>query len=271
MFRKSTPREEVTPRIERRERTEQSFLQAGVRVEGEIHADGDLRIDGQAKGNIRVAGILTIGPRAVITANIRCGSVSIHGSVDGHIQADERVQLARGARVKADLHCSSLVIDEGVFFQGRSHMGEGASAKEAEKVAAGRPEAARDRLASTQSPPARDASLRPEPAAVARPNPLAASPSEPPRSPLDGLRRGPAASPVGSQHTPETPAGRGDAAAASRAPAGRNEAIPGRPIQHATSGAGHAAPEPGGAGRGGAAQGGSVQGELRRGEPGRSE
>jgi len=181
---------------------EQSFLQAGVRVEGEIHSEGDLRIDGQVKGSIKVLGMMTIGPRAALSATINCGSVSIHGSVEGRVEAEERIHLARGAQVRADLFCQSLVIDEGVFFHGRSHMGESHSQKQEEP-------AFRQVL---QAPP--------------RVQPTAAAVAEQVRAPLDAPRRGPAAPPVIAARTLESPG---------RTPEMQRTAESARPLEPATA------------------------------------
>ena len=140
MFKRSSPRptptldkehKERKERKERKDHREQSFLQSGVRVEGGIHTQGDLRVDGQVNGKLRISGMLTVGPKAKILGDVHAQTIVIHGVIEGRLQADDRIHLARGARVKADLYCGSLVIDEGVFFKGRSHMGEKLSAGDA--------------------------------------------------------------------------------------------------------------------------------------------
>lgn len=121
MFNKPTPQPLATPRAER---NEQSFLQNGVRMKGEIEVDGDLRIEGTVEGTLNTRGVLMLGPKASVDGDIRGREVVIHGRLVGTVRADERIQLARGAKVKGDLFCRSLVIEEGVYFEGRSHMGE---------------------------------------------------------------------------------------------------------------------------------------------------
>ena len=112
------------PLTQRTERNEQSFLQSGVRLQGEIEVAGDLRIEGAVKGGISVRGVLLIGTKAVVEGDIKGREVVIHGRVGGTLRADERIHLAKGAKVKGDLYCRSLIIDEGVYFEGRSHMDE---------------------------------------------------------------------------------------------------------------------------------------------------
>ncbi len=135
MFGKTAPQTESAPRPER---SEQSFLQNGVRVHGDMEVDGDLRIEGSMQGTLNTRGVLMIGPKAFVDGEIRGREVVVHGRVSGTVHAEERIQLARGAKVQGDLHCKSLVVEEGVFFEGRSHMGEGPAPKgEARSAAAG--------------------------------------------------------------------------------------------------------------------------------------
>ena len=106
------------------DRKEQSFLQRGVRLEGSIEADGDLRIEGSVKGTLNVHGLVIIGSEAEAEGLLRGQEVVIHGKAEGTILAEQQIHMAKGARVTAHLFCQSLVIEEGVFFHGRSHMGE---------------------------------------------------------------------------------------------------------------------------------------------------
>jgi cytoskeletal protein CcmA (bactofilin family) len=121
MFKKSSPQPPATPRADR---NEQSLLQNGVRLQGEIEVAGDLRVEGTVKGGLSVNGVLLIGAKAVVDGDIKGREVVIHGRVGGTLRADERIHLAKGAKVKGDLYCRSLIIDEGVHFEGRSHMDE---------------------------------------------------------------------------------------------------------------------------------------------------
>jgi cytoskeletal protein CcmA (bactofilin family) len=119
MFRKSSPEMPEAPRVDRKE---QSFLQNGVKVQGEMEVAGDLRIEGTVKGGLDVRGVLMIGVKAILEGDLRAREIIVHGTVGGTIRADARIHLAKGAKVKGDLYCRSLVIDEGVHFEGRSHM-----------------------------------------------------------------------------------------------------------------------------------------------------
>lgn len=130
MFGKSSGKQatkQVTPpvpaaRPERRK--EQSLLQTGVSLRGEMQVDGDLRIEGTVRADLDVRGTLLVGGPAEVEGQLLGHNIVIHGRVSGTLRAAEQIRLAEGARVRGDLYCKSLVIEEGVIFEGRSHMGE---------------------------------------------------------------------------------------------------------------------------------------------------
>lgn len=135
----TTPSSSSAPSAPRAERNEQSFLQSGVRLKGEIQVDGDLRIEGAVEGTLDTRGVLMIGPKAAVDGELRGREVVIHGRVSGVVRAEQRVHLARGAKVKGDLYCRALVIEEGVHFEGHSHMGEEAIKKQPKAETPGKP------------------------------------------------------------------------------------------------------------------------------------
>lgn len=100
----------------------QSILQEGVSIGGEFEAKGDVRLDGKLKGKMRVTDRLTVGPSGEVEADLEAGEVIIMGQFKGTIHALRRLELRKGAKVVADISTASLIIEEGVFFQGRSSM-----------------------------------------------------------------------------------------------------------------------------------------------------
>ena len=84
MFGKSTPQSQPAPK---QERHEQSFLQNGVRMKGEIDVDGDLRVEGLVEGALNTRGVLMIGPKASVDGELRGREVVVHGRVAGTIVA----------------------------------------------------------------------------------------------------------------------------------------------------------------------------------------
>lgn len=105
------------------DRSGQSILQEGVLLRGDLEAKGDVRLDGRLDGKIKVTERLTIGSSGHVLAEVDAKEVIVMGRVEGSISATGRIELKKGAHVEGDLQSPVLVIEEGVYFDGRSRMG----------------------------------------------------------------------------------------------------------------------------------------------------
>jgi cytoskeletal protein CcmA (bactofilin family) len=98
------------------------LLGRGVRFEGKLTFAGTVRIDASFVGTIVTDDVLVVGEAARIDANITCGTILVHGEVNGNIQAKSGVEIHADAKVRGDLETPSLVIEKGAFFHGASRM-----------------------------------------------------------------------------------------------------------------------------------------------------
>ena len=98
------------------------LLGAGAEFEGKLTFAGTVRIDARFKGTIITNDVLVVGDRARIDADITCGTVIVHGEVNGNIRAKNAVELHAPARVKGDVETPSFSLERGVVFQGQSSM-----------------------------------------------------------------------------------------------------------------------------------------------------
>ena len=97
-------------------------LSAGVSIKGSVRFSSDLVIDGQVEGTIDSGGRLTIGKNAHITGEIRTGSVTVYGTVDGNVTAVERCELHSGCTLRGDIEAPRLVVDEEATFLGSAKI-----------------------------------------------------------------------------------------------------------------------------------------------------
>jgi len=101
-----------------------SIIGKGCKVNGTIDVqDGTLRIDGDFEGNINCpGGSLVIGKGGTVKADIKVSNAVVGGTVNGNIDAREKIELQAGSRLEGDIKTRRLVIDEGVFFEGSCKM-----------------------------------------------------------------------------------------------------------------------------------------------------
>ncbi len=110
------------------------LLEKGCEFEGKLTFEGTVRINGKFSGEIFSEGTLVIGEGAMVDGRVDCGNILIHGSVTGTIKARDRIEMHTPAIVEGDITAQTLVIDEGVVFEGSCSMGKKATVHAIESV-----------------------------------------------------------------------------------------------------------------------------------------
>jgi len=99
--------------------------------EGKLVYQGHLKIDGEFKGDIETEDTLILGESAVVSATIKVGSLIVRGVFTGTAQVKEKAELLGQAKFFGNISTKSLIIEDGVIFEGECHMHKGnASPKE---------------------------------------------------------------------------------------------------------------------------------------------
>jgi len=100
-----------------------TLLGIGTTIEGSLAFKDTIRLDGSVNGKIfSEKGTLIIGERAVVEAQIRVGTAIVKGTVNGHIQASERIDVYPPAKITGDIQAPVISIETGVFFNGNCSM-----------------------------------------------------------------------------------------------------------------------------------------------------
>ena len=92
------------------------------KFQGNLSFEGTVRIDGHFKGDVNTNDVLVVGPGAKVEAEIHVGSIVINGEVNGNIFAKNAVGIHAPAKVRGNISTPVLVIDRGVIFEGSCKM-----------------------------------------------------------------------------------------------------------------------------------------------------
>lgn len=130
---------------------EETVIAEGLKIEGKVTADGLVRVNGKVLGDLHCASLI-ISDRAQITGTVVAKSVVVDGLVEGPIRGED-VVLQSQAHVTGDIHHTSLTIEKGAIFDGRSKQ---TAAKEKEATPK-RSRVKKDSSAANDDAPAADA------------------------------------------------------------------------------------------------------------------
>ena len=101
-----------------------NLLSEGTRIEGDISATNDIRVDGIVKGNIKTSGRVVIGPTAKIEGNIESPGVDLIGLMQGNIISSGLVSLRENSTFQGNITTHQVSIEAGAVFNGECHIAQ---------------------------------------------------------------------------------------------------------------------------------------------------
>ncbi len=102
--------------------TVSSILGENCKFTGDVEAKGTLRIDGVLDGKIEASDTVIVGKGGTVKGEIHASHAVVSGTVEGNVFAKRKVELEAGSKLIGDVESVSLVIQDGVFFEGSSKM-----------------------------------------------------------------------------------------------------------------------------------------------------
>ena len=98
-------------------------LDRGSEFDGTLSFEGAFRIGGVFRGKIFTNDVLIIGEGAIVEANMEVGTLILSGTLTGSVKARDRVEIHFPAVFRGNIQTPSLMVADGVVFEGVSQMG----------------------------------------------------------------------------------------------------------------------------------------------------
>ena len=90
-----------------------------VRINGQINSKEDLYVDGDVEGILEAPEHkLTIGPNGTVHATIKAREVVALGSIQGNVEAADRIEIRKDAKLIGDIRTARIIIEDGAYFKG---------------------------------------------------------------------------------------------------------------------------------------------------------
>jgi cytoskeletal protein CcmA (bactofilin family) len=97
----------------------QATIGKAVRIIGQIHSKEDLYVDGDLEGTVEaLEHKLTIGPNGTVHAAVKAREVVALGTIQGNVEATERIEIRKDAKLTGDIKTARIIIEDGAYFKG---------------------------------------------------------------------------------------------------------------------------------------------------------
>ena len=127
-----------------------------VKVVGQISSKEDLFVDGTVEGTLEAPEHkITVGPHGTIQAALKAREVLVLGTIQGNVEAFDRLEIRKDAKLMGDIRTARIVIEDGAYFKG--------------SIDIIKPEPVKASAKPSASAPAPAASAAPAPAAAPEP------------------------------------------------------------------------------------------------------
>ncbi len=104
---------------EKSETSRQTVIAGSALIRGELWVHEDLVIDGQFEGTLPVDGHrITVGAGGRVKSELHAREVVVHGSVNGDIKAQERIEVGKTAHITGNLIAERVVVEAGAYLKG---------------------------------------------------------------------------------------------------------------------------------------------------------
>ncbi|HUE04732.1 MAG TPA: polymer-forming cytoskeletal protein [Bryobacteraceae bacterium] len=90
-----------------------------VKIAGQIYSREDLYVDGDVEGTIELMEHkLTVGPNGKVHAGIKAREVVALGVIQGNVEASDRIEIRKDAKLVGDIKTARIIIEDGAYFKG---------------------------------------------------------------------------------------------------------------------------------------------------------
>lgn len=122
-----------SPATERSNGKSATLISAGTTLTGDLLSDGDLRIDGTIKGNVKSSAKVIIGATGFVEGLVTGQQADIAGKVIGNIEVKELLQLREECIVDGNIAAGKLQIEPSATFNGQCKMNDSSTQAVSEK------------------------------------------------------------------------------------------------------------------------------------------
>jgi cytoskeletal protein CcmA (bactofilin family) len=100
-----------------------NMITSGTKIEGNVSANSDMRIDGELIGNLNCQGKIIIGAEGRIIGDIECQNAVIEGVFQGKLKCSDLLNIRETAQIRGEITTDKLMVQAGAIFNVVCNMG----------------------------------------------------------------------------------------------------------------------------------------------------
>ncbi|MEL7159969.1 MAG: polymer-forming cytoskeletal protein, partial [Bacteroidota bacterium] len=93
-------------------------IDQNTKLEGNINANGNIRIDGTLVGNLKCEALLVIGPKGYIEGDVTCVKAIIEGKFKGNLIVKDDLTLQSSSKIFGDIRAKKMAVLSGAEING---------------------------------------------------------------------------------------------------------------------------------------------------------
>ncbi len=101
---------------------ERNIIAKNTKFIGEIHSDGDFRIDGILEGILTTSGRVIIGSEGFIKGNVTTNFADIEGKFSGQLTVSKTLTVKATANITGDIIINKFSVEPGAVFNATCSM-----------------------------------------------------------------------------------------------------------------------------------------------------
>ena len=107
-------------------RTGPAMIGKAVSIKGQIFSREDLIIDGEVEGSVEaLEHKVVVGPNGRVSAGIRAREIVVQGSIRGDVEAGEKIDIRKDAKLIGNIKTARIVIEDMAYFTGSVDIQKG--------------------------------------------------------------------------------------------------------------------------------------------------
>lgn len=99
-----------------------TILEEDFEFEGELKMDSSLIVKGYVKGRVESDGLLVVGPKSTLEANVKAKNLQCFGRIIGNVIVAEEAYFHNPSHLDGDINVPLLTIEKGCLLNGKINM-----------------------------------------------------------------------------------------------------------------------------------------------------